>query len=101
MRHHRGVDGAQRAGGRGGAGAVDAPRDHPHRPGGGGVFVGAGIGAMHYIGMRRRRAPVMRYDPWMFAASVLVAVLPSWPVVVWAGARGALAQAAPGCPLAS
>ncbi|WP_374671041.1 PAS domain S-box protein [Acidovorax temperans] len=42
----------------------------------GGVFVGAGIGAMHYIGMAASHwAPVMRYDPWMFAASVLVAVL--------------------------
>ncbi|MBU2172677.1 MAG: PAS domain S-box protein [Gammaproteobacteria bacterium] len=43
---------------------------------GGGVFVGAGIGAMHYIGMAASQwAPVMRYDPWGFAASVLVAVL--------------------------
>ena len=42
----------------------------------GGVFVGAGIGAMHYIGMAASQwAPVMRYDPWGFAASVLVAVL--------------------------
>ncbi|MGN8005528.1 PAS domain S-box protein [Acidovorax sp. 22279] len=42
----------------------------------GGVLVGAGIGAMHYIGMAASQwAPVMRYDPWGFAASVLVAVL--------------------------
>ncbi|WP_298208758.1 PAS domain S-box protein [Acidovorax sp.] len=42
----------------------------------GGVFVGAGIGAMHYIGMAASQwATVMRYDPWGFAASVLVAVL--------------------------
>ncbi|MDR6765000.1 PAS domain S-box-containing protein [Acidovorax delafieldii] len=42
----------------------------------GGVCVGAGIGAMHYIGMAASQwAPVMRYDPWGFAASVLVAVL--------------------------
>ena len=42
----------------------------------GGVCVGAGIGAMHYIGMAASQwAPDMRYDPWGFAASVLVAVL--------------------------
>ncbi|MFN4029241.1 MAG: PAS domain S-box protein [Acidovorax temperans] len=42
----------------------------------GGVLVGAGIGAMHYIGMAASQwAPVMRYDLWGFAASVLVAVL--------------------------
>jgi len=42
----------------------------------GGVCVGAGIGAMHYIGMAASQwAAVMRYDPWGFAASVLVAVL--------------------------
>ena len=42
----------------------------------GGVLVGAGIGAMHYIGMAASQwAGVMRYDPWGFAASVLVAVL--------------------------
>ena len=42
----------------------------------GGVLVGAGIGAMHYIGMAASQwAPVMRFDPWGFAASLLVAVL--------------------------
>ena len=42
----------------------------------GGVFVGAGIGAMHYIGMAASQfASVMRYDPWGFALSVLLAVL--------------------------
>eukprot|EP01036_Dinobryon_divergens_P046014 gene46014-61520_t len=42
----------------------------------GGVLVGAGIGAMHYIGMAASQwVGVMRYDPWGFAASVLVAVL--------------------------
>jgi len=42
----------------------------------GGVLVGAGIGAMHYIGMEASQwAPFMRFDPWGFAASVLVAVL--------------------------
>ena len=42
----------------------------------GGVLVGAGIGAMHYIGMEASQwAPFMRFDPWGFAASLLVAVL--------------------------
>ena len=42
----------------------------------GGVLVGAGIGAMHYIGMQASEwAPIMRFDPWGFAASLLVAVL--------------------------
>ncbi|WP_394558183.1 PAS domain S-box protein [Aquipseudomonas alcaligenes] len=43
---------------------------------GGGVLVGAGIGAMHYSGMAAMRmAPLLRYDPWWFALSILVAVV--------------------------
>ncbi|XDF33469.1 diguanylate cyclase [Paracidovorax avenae] len=41
----------------------------------GGVLVGAGIGAMHYMGMAAMRmAPLLRYDPLWFAASLVVAV---------------------------
>ncbi len=41
----------------------------------GGVLVGAGIGAMHYSGMAAMQmAPQLRYDPWMFALSIVVAV---------------------------
>ncbi len=41
----------------------------------GGVLVGAGIGAMHYTGMAAMEmAPLLRYDPWMFALSIVVAV---------------------------
>lgn len=41
----------------------------------GGVLVGAGIGAMHYCGMEAMQmAPLLRYDPWMFALSIVVAV---------------------------
>uniref|UniRef100_UPI0028E1EDDB PAS domain S-box protein n=1 Tax=Ectopseudomonas oleovorans TaxID=301 RepID=UPI0028E1EDDB len=41
----------------------------------GGVLVGAGIGAMHYSGMAAMQmAPLLRYDPWMFALSIVVAV---------------------------
>jgi PAS domain S-box-containing protein len=43
---------------------------------GGGVLVGAGIGAMHYTGMASMRMSLLlRYDPWMFALSIAVAVV--------------------------
>ncbi|GGZ00109.1 MHYT domain-containing protein [Pseudoduganella plicata] len=42
----------------------------------GGVLVGAGIGAMHYSGMAAMRTGLeLRYDPWMFALSIVVAVV--------------------------
>ncbi|QBH99622.1 MHYT domain-containing protein [Pseudoduganella albidiflava] len=42
----------------------------------GGVLVGAGIGAMHYSGMAAMQtALTLRYDPWMFALSIVVAVV--------------------------
>ena len=42
----------------------------------GGVVVGAGIGAMHYVGMAASSVgPMMRYDPWGFALSIVLAVL--------------------------
>ena len=42
----------------------------------GGVLVGGGIGAMHYVGMAAMRlVPVLRYDPWFFALSIVVAVV--------------------------
>ncbi|MDH1262803.1 PAS domain S-box protein [Pseudomonas sp. GD03944] len=41
-----------------------------------GVLMGAGIGAMHYSGMEAMQmAPLLRYDPWMFALSIVVAVV--------------------------
>ncbi|SDM13003.1 PAS domain S-box-containing protein [Oryzisolibacter propanilivorax] len=40
-----------------------------------GVLVGAGIGAMHYLGMQASDiAPILRYDPAGFALSIVVAV---------------------------
>ncbi|GGD70177.1 MHYT domain-containing protein [Lacimicrobium alkaliphilum] len=40
-----------------------------------GVLVGAGIGTMHYTGMAAMQmAPLLRYDPWMFSLSIVVAV---------------------------
>jgi PAS domain S-box-containing protein len=42
----------------------------------GGVLVGAGIGAMHYAGMHGMRMDLqLRYDPLMFALSIVVAVV--------------------------
>jgi len=42
----------------------------------GGVVVGAGIGVMHYAGMAGMRMGLeLRYDPWMFALSIVVAVV--------------------------
>ncbi|MEK1905912.1 MAG: PAS domain S-box protein [Pseudomonas sp.] len=41
-----------------------------------GVLVGAGIGAMHYSGMAAMEmAPLLRYDPYWFALSIVVAVV--------------------------
>jgi len=51
---------------------------------GGGVVVGAGIGAMHYLGMAASEmAPLMRYDPWGFGLSIGLAVLLAI-VALWA-----------------
>ncbi|EJM97726.1 MHYT domain-containing protein [Herbaspirillum sp. YR522] len=42
----------------------------------GGVLVGAGVGAMHYSGMAAMRTTAMlRYDPTLFALSIVVAVV--------------------------
>lgn len=42
----------------------------------GGLLVGAGIGTMHYSGMAAMHMDVtLRYDPWWFGLSILVAVL--------------------------
>ena len=43
----------------------------------GGVLMGAGIGVMHYTGMAAMRSEaLMRFDPLIFALSVVVAVSP-------------------------
>ncbi|MBW7899870.1 MAG: diguanylate cyclase [Rhodocyclaceae bacterium] len=45
----------------------------------GGVLMGAGIGAMHYSGMAAMRmAPLLRFDPAWFAASIVVSALLAW-----------------------
>ena len=41
----------------------------------GGLLVGSGIGTMHYTGMAAMEmAPLLRYNPWMFGLSIIVAV---------------------------
>nr|WP_176426082.1 PAS domain S-box protein [Chromobacterium sp. ASV5] len=41
----------------------------------GGALMGCGIGVMHYSGMAAlRMAPLLRYDPFWFAASIAVAI---------------------------
>ncbi|TGK59212.1 PAS domain S-box protein [Leptospira wolffii] len=42
----------------------------------GGVCVGSGIGAMHYTGMAAMEMTAfLRYDPWFFTLSIIVAVI--------------------------
>jgi diguanylate cyclase len=45
---------------------------------GGSLIMGAGVSAMHYTGMAAMRMhPAIRYVPWIFTASVLIAVIAS------------------------
>ena len=47
------------------------------------VVMGAGIAAMHYIGMAAMRMPAAcRYNPWIFAASIGIAIATSF-VAMW------------------
>jgi two-component system cell cycle sensor histidine kinase/response regulator CckA len=49
----------------------------------GSLFMGAGIAAMHYIGMAAMRLPAMcRYAPWLVALSVALAIVISF-VALW------------------
>jgi diguanylate cyclase len=44
----------------------------------GGVAMGLAIASMHYLGMASMRIPAtIRYDPWLFAASILLAIIAS------------------------
>ncbi len=48
-----------------------------------GITLGAGIGLMHYVGMAALSLPArIYYDPWLFALSVVVAVLLSTAALV-------------------
>jgi PAS domain S-box-containing protein len=67
----------------------------------GGVLVGAGIGAMHYSGMAAMRVGLaLHYDPYMFALSIVVAVvLATVALGVRFGLRGLRWQFSPGTRL--
>ena len=42
----------------------------------GGIFMGVGIALMHYIGMAAlKMQPAISYNPWLFALSVLIAIV--------------------------
>jgi signal transduction histidine kinase/ActR/RegA family two-component response regulator len=48
-----------------------------------GAVMGAGIASMHYVGMGALQvSPGIRYDPWLFALSVLIAMAASY-VALW------------------
>jgi hypothetical protein len=78
----------------------------------GGVLVGAGIGAMHYSGMAAMRVGLaLHYDPFMFALSIVVAVvlatlalgvrfgLRGVPLKLKAGARLLISAVVMGCAI--
>ena len=49
----------------------------------GGLWMGAGIGAMHYIGMSAMRSIAMEhYNPWIVALSIVAAAVFSW-LALW------------------
>jgi NO-binding membrane sensor protein with MHYT domain/CheY-like chemotaxis protein/nitrogen-specific signal transduction histidine kinase len=53
----------------------------------GAILMGLGINAMHYTGMAGMRMdPAIRYDPWLFAASVAIAIGAS-AGALWIGCR--------------
>ncbi|WP_051293695.1 MHYT domain-containing protein [Pseudoduganella violaceinigra] len=65
----------------------------------GGAMVGAGIAAMHYTGMAAMRSALqLRYDPWIFGLSILVAMalatLALWVRFGLQGLRGRLGHTA-------
>ena len=53
----------------------------------GGALMGIGIASMHYIGMAAMlMTPPIRYEPWLFAMSILIAVFASI-VALWSAFR--------------
>ncbi len=52
-----------------------------------GGLLGAGISAMHYSGMAAlKMQPGIRYDPWLFSASILIAMLAA-TAALWIATR--------------
>ncbi len=61
---------------------MDLPQAVP-----GSVVMGLGIAAMHYTGMGAMRVPAaLRYDPWLLALSVVIAIVVSF-VALWRAFR--------------
>lgn len=43
------------------------------------IFMGAGISAMHYMGMDAlKMSPSISYNPWVFSLSIVIAIVASW-----------------------
>lgn len=43
------------------------------------IFMGAGISAMHYLGMDAlKMSPSISYNPWVFSLSIVIAIVASW-----------------------
>ncbi len=63
-----------------GVGFFVVSRDHggPYTLGAAGLFAGAGIATMHYVGMAAMRLDAtIRYDPTLVAASIVIAIVAS------------------------
>ncbi|HEY5800417.1 MAG TPA: EAL domain-containing protein [Burkholderiaceae bacterium] len=76
---------------------VSRPQVHLRRICSGGVLMGAGIAAMHYTGMAAlRMSPGIDYDPLLFTASLVIAVVASivglWIVHSLRSDQSAIAQ---------
>lgn len=65
---------------------ANAPEDKPRfLPGG--LFLGAGVATMHYVGMSAMRMPAtLVYDPWLLILSVVVAIAAS-TAALWLACR--------------
>ena len=60
----------------------------------GGLLMAAGIGGMHYVGMRAMRSEAMEhYNPWVVALSVVAAAVFSWMALATAFAVRGTARA--------
>jgi NO-binding membrane sensor protein with MHYT domain/nitrogen-specific signal transduction histidine kinase len=68
--------------------AVQAREPSAARIAAAGIAMGTGIGVMHYMGMAALRAPAaLSYDPWLVAASFVIAIVVSWVALAAALAR--------------
>ncbi len=48
-----------------------------------GILMGGGISLMHYAGMAAlKMSPAIRYEPWIFFVSVVIAIVASWAALL-------------------